>query len=104
MDVQRPGRYHATMPKNPAVEILRRWHAMDRALMSPSSGLNLARFADQWGVSVKTVRRDLEAFRELGQQMTCERDEGGRYCWFYEGGLARLFNPEWEPPDPEEND
>jgi hypothetical protein len=85
------------MPKNSLVEILRRWQAMDAALFS-YDGLNIARFARRWKVNIKTVRRDLEAFREVGQRTVCERDEPGRYCWHYEGGVSPLFNPDWEAP------
>jgi hypothetical protein len=85
------------MPKHTAVEILRRWQAMDAALFS-YDGLNIARFARRWKVNIKTVRRDLEAFKELGQRMVCRSDDGGRWNWHYDGEVGDriypLFNPE----------
>jgi hypothetical protein len=78
------------MPKNPATEILKRWRAMDKAL-GDLEGLHIPSFARQWRVSTKTVRRDLAAFRALGQRVACERDEVGRTVWNYEPGVERLF-------------
>jgi hypothetical protein len=43
-------------------------------------------------VSVKTVRRDLAAFRALGQRVVLwGRDEEGRTVWGYEPGVECLF-------------
>jgi hypothetical protein len=78
------------MPKNSSSDILKRWKAMDAALGS-LKGLSVAGFARQWKVSTKTVRRDLEAFREIGQRVIWERDDVGRCCWSYEGGVEWLF-------------
>jgi hypothetical protein len=73
--------------------ILRRWMAMDRGLST--LGLELGVFAKQFDVSEKTVRRDLEAFRELGKEMMCDCDRPGRrygqYTWFYASGVDPLF-------------
>ena len=73
--------------------ILRRWVAMDAALSK--LGLELRPFAKQWDVSEKTIRRDLEAFRELGQDMTCDCESPsrrhGQYMWFYALGVDPLF-------------
>jgi hypothetical protein len=58
------------MPKNPSTEILRRWQALDYLLSMRS--LEISTFAKRCGVSIKTVRRDLRAFRELGQKIVDE--------------------------------
>jgi predicted DNA-binding transcriptional regulator YafY len=60
--------------KRSAADVLRRWMALDAALntgyaMSPSE------FAKKHGVSVRTVRRDLATFRDLGQRMSWDQLE-----------------------------
>ena len=59
------------MPKNTTADVLIRWQKMDRRLAHPiGRGLNIPSFAEKYGVSAKTVHRDLAAFRdELGQKM-----------------------------------
>lgn len=64
---------------------------MDYRLTSPSIGLHVEAFARQWKVSTKTVYRDLEAFKELGQEMLCEKGEDGRYVWAYAAEVEPLF-------------
>jgi len=69
---------------------------MDLAL---SRCLNVPRFACEWEVSTRTVHRDLEAFRELGQRIVCERivierfqtDEIREYLWQYGPEVEPLF-------------
>jgi len=39
----------------------------------------------------RTVMRDLEAFRKLGQEVEWEKDEDGRYVWTYRVGIETLF-------------
>jgi hypothetical protein len=60
------------MAKNPTTEVLKRWMEMERALRG--DGLYIPWFAKKWGVTQKTVRRDLEAFKALGQKVRPFRD------------------------------
>ena len=66
------------MPKNSNVEVLRRWRDMDAWLAGrlvgkaggrTRRGLSLRYFARKWGVSARTVVRDLIAFQSLGQEL-----------------------------------
>jgi hypothetical protein len=41
---------------------------MDEALASPC-GLHVPTFAKEWGVSIRTVDRDIATFRELGRKI-----------------------------------
>jgi hypothetical protein len=77
------------MPKNHTTDILRRWRAMDAALYD-RGGLRLAYFTRRWGVSEKTVRRDLEAFRELGQRLY-RADVPEEPFWCYYDDVRPLF-------------
>jgi hypothetical protein len=77
------------MPQNSSLEILKRWRAMDEAL-GDFPGLHIESFARDWGVSTRTVRRDLDAFKDLGQGVMHELD-GRRTVWHYEGGTEYLF-------------
>jgi hypothetical protein len=80
------------MPKNSAIDVLRRWRAMDRDLSH--GGLHVPRFARRWKVSDRTVRRDLEDFHALGQATYLgKRDEDGRdtYYHWYRDGTRPLF-------------
>jgi hypothetical protein len=67
---------------------------MDAHLMN---GLSVPLFARQWKVSTRTVHRDLDAFRQLGQRMKLVytgRETGGEvreYVWTYEEGVEPLF-------------
>jgi hypothetical protein len=83
------------MPKNSSVEVLRRWRAMDAALAIDDArlGLHVPTFAREWNVNERTVRRDLAAFRDLGQEMICNDlgEEEGRRCWWYARGVLPLF-------------
>lgn len=54
-----------TMPKNTTADILRRWREMDLLLWRWE--LHIPKFAKKWGVSEKTVYRDIAAFKALGQ-------------------------------------
>lgn len=69
--------------------------------------MRVSYFAKRWKVSTKTVRRDLEAFRKLGQRMSSSQpgrptaeeledpDHGGwvwrGYAWRYKPGVDPLF-------------
>ena len=52
--------------------------------------LILTQFAKRHGVSEKTIRRDLAAFRSLGQELKCEFN-GDQYVWQYSYGIDFLF-------------
>ena len=78
------------MPKNPSTLILKRWRTMDAELAS-LFGLSIRRFAKQWKVSEKTIRRDLKAFMELGQRVQWVLELEKEYRWIYEGGCETLF-------------
>ena len=54
-------------------------------------GLHIKSFAKRWKVSTRTVHRDLDSFREMGQRLECERDLDGFYRWQYEPGTEFLF-------------
>jgi predicted DNA-binding transcriptional regulator YafY len=70
---------------NAAIDILKRWMAIDKALGS-LDGLHIASFAKQWEVSERTVRRDLEAFQKLGEEIGHDLDaDGHRHVWHYAG-------------------
>jgi hypothetical protein len=93
------------MAKRSAAHMLRRWFELDRLLASPT-GLDVGEFASKWGVDEKTVRRDLKAFKELGQ-VIIKRCIGSPYPHAYhyasrddpEGPTHRIFSPFWRPPD-----
>lgn len=77
------------MLKNPTTTILRRWREMDSLLADPRGGLDVPAFTAEWGVSERTVARDLEAFRELGQRM----GRNGDGVLSYSARVERLFTP-----------
>lgn len=79
------------MPKNSSVTILKRWLEMDALL--GNYGLSVSSFARRWNVSEKTIRRDIAAFRAIGQRIVCRRadDEVDIYRHFYERGVKPLF-------------
>jgi hypothetical protein len=77
---------------NSTLNVLKRWVAMDAALNE--RGLNVPRFARKWKVSTRTVRRDLKAFKQLGQGMRCvhpRSEEVRDYLWKYEVETDPLF-------------
>lgn len=79
------------MPKNSSTLILKRWREMDRLLCHYQ--LDVLTFANEWSVSTKTVRRDLAAFRELGQKLRKSHDdETNEWYWSYEKGTTPLFS------------
>jgi hypothetical protein len=63
------------MPKNCSTAILERWMAMDWKLIRGRDGLglNIKAFAEEWSVNVSTVKRDLEAFKAMGQTLESYR-------------------------------
>ena len=78
------------MPKNSTTDVLRRWRALDERLAG--FGLLTPTFAREWKVSERTIRRDLDAFRELDQVIVSEWDgEISEHRWLYGKGVVPLF-------------
>jgi len=78
------------MPKNSSLTILKRWQAMDHALLQ--EGLNVPNFARKWKVCTKTVYRDLAAFRALGRRTKRTYLGEFRECWWaYASGINGVF-------------
>ena len=79
------------------VWIVRRWIALDRQLRRYQDrypeGVNLYEFAVDFSVDVKTIKRDIADFRELGQTIrAADGIEGERaYRYSYETGTIPLF-------------
>lgn len=71
---------------NAAIDILKRWMAIDKALGS-LDGLHISSFAKQWELSERTIRRDLEAFQNLEDVELVHGldDDGQRHVWHYAG-------------------
>jgi hypothetical protein len=73
---------------------LERWRALDRRLgLRDDSGqwLLVPQFAKEHGVDRKTVYRDLDLFRSLGQGLQC-RKSGRRRLWRYAWNSGCLFS------------
>lgn len=70
--------------------------AMDLAL-SWGFGLYIDNFAKDWGISEKTVRRDLDVFRELGQRIEMRLNKAASadgivlHYWVYARDAPPLF-------------
>jgi hypothetical protein len=75
---------------NNAIDIIQRWMAMDCALSF--NGLNVEAFAKEMRASLKTVRRDLYALRDLGQETHARRIDDGSFMHFYVKGVEPLFS------------
>jgi hypothetical protein len=76
--------------KNASLRVLQRWMAMDFALSQRR--LYVKVIARQWGVSTRTVHRDLAAFKKLGQRTDLHRDhELLDYFFTYQKGVQPLF-------------
>ena len=56
---------------------------MDKRLAS-EPGLNLCDMVRDWAISVKTVRRYLDALRWLEQDLAYLKEYDGRYYWYYQ--------------------
>jgi hypothetical protein len=102
-----------------ALETLKRWRAMDYCLAQ--GGLHVPDFAARWGVSQRTVHRDLAVFRAAGKRIEHFREpslcckQGGRRVvqprrqvltlWGYADRVRPLFvsslRPVHQPPEPE---
>ena len=72
------------------IDIIQRWIAMDATLSF--GGLAVLPFAKEIRASEKTVRRDLYALRDLGQETYVRRFDDGTYMHFYVKGVEPLFS------------
>lgn len=84
-------RYADGMPKNSTLDNVKRLIALDAALCNH---FYLGSFAKEWGVSTKTIRRDLAMLRQLGQQTEKFRinvDGVMETRWQYKPGVKPLF-------------
>jgi hypothetical protein len=78
------------------LKLFLRWQSLDQGLSR--GGVVLSDFAEVWMVDVKTVRRDLKAFKQLGHPAVC-RPRKARYpgvkalvhVWRYAPGVRALF-------------
>jgi len=73
-----------------------RWVEMDRLLCERGWGLNVERFAEQWSISERQVKRDLAELRKLGQATVLWQPGGSsgeirEYCHRYAEGIEPLF-------------
>lgn len=89
-DVALPERAQPLLTMYHAIDIIQRWRAMDCALSF--NGLNVEAFAKEMRASLKTVRRDLYALRDLGQETHARRIDDGTYLHFYVKGVEPLFS------------
>ncbi len=60
--------------------ILRQWNLL-RTLHSRGAGTTLRELSESFGVSERTIQRDLEILHELGVPISHEADEVGRRYW-----------------------
>lgn len=83
-----------------SLQQLRRWIDLDRELYLRGNGLHVDSFAEKWNVATRTVHRDLDTFRELGQVIWSEaakefsgHDSGGKkiYRHWYHFHTDQLF-------------
>jgi len=81
------------MSKNKNVDTVQRWMKLD-VLLDQEWNLTIKRCAERLNVSEKTIRRDIEAFRELGQDIGWEYspERDGRYYYTYFAGDLPLFS------------
>jgi hypothetical protein len=78
--------YNSGMPKHSTVDVLYRWMLIDHALSC--DGVRPEVIVAHWGVHKKTVKRDLDAFRALGQRIVFDKVKK-RHC--YKAGVLPLF-------------
>lgn len=72
---------------------LKRWIALDRELLS-ADGMHIQEFAARWRVDRKTIRRDLNAFAELGQTASHKNEDPWdrrSQQWRYDAHVSCLF-------------
>jgi hypothetical protein len=88
--------------KQSSAVILGRWLDLDHELGN-GQGVHVPTFAEEHGVSERTVRRDIAVFKAIGQDATCGwvRGPGAHVRWTYREGIAPLFyvNAQAEPGD-----
>ncbi len=53
--------------------------------------MHVPTFARQWKVSIRTVKRDLEAFEDMGKRLEFVRTQEGLYLWTYQDGVESVF-------------
>lgn len=89
------------MPKNSTATILSRWREMD--LLLTTWELVIPRFARRHRVSPKTIRRDIEGFREMDQVIGRSDHKDVRrnaFVWGYTSGTTPLFRQPAEDAGP----
>jgi hypothetical protein len=77
------------MAKNSNIEILRRCQEMDRILSL--GGSSRGEFAQSGKITEKTVDRNLEAFRQLGQKIDKHWDWETGFSFRYAKGVRPIF-------------
>ena len=53
--------------------------------------MHVPTFARQWKVCVRTVKRDLEAFEDMGKRLEFVRMQEGLCLWTYQDGVESVF-------------
>ncbi len=53
--------------------------------------MHVPTFARQWKVSIRTVKRDLEAFEDMGKRLEFVRTQEGLCLWTYQDGVESVF-------------
>ncbi len=76
----------------PLTKLLKRWQALDRALISVE-GMYLKDFARKHRVTTRTVLRDIDVFRSVGLRVISHPEDVREHVWEYEEGAPGLFNP-----------
>lgn len=93
------------MPKNSSIQVLRRWQELDAALTR--GWLNLRRSAERLGTNERTLKRDIAAFRAMGQTIESARSEPWgeirEYVKRYAPGTKPLFVANLPKEDEDEN-
>lgn len=82
------------MPKNNSADRLRLWIDLDQQLSH--GGLLVGVTARQFKVSKRTIHRDLDVFRELGQKIVLWKGslpllDAGEHLYLYVKGVRPLF-------------
>lgn len=74
------------------IETLKRLAQLDAALSG--DGILVSEFAERYGLSTKTVRRDLETLRGLGAEIPKGKQDGLAKLFRYRDRRQRVFS-EW---------
>lgn len=74
------------------MELIDRLIALDAALAS-TKGLRLEKFAEEWSVDPKTIRRQLKLLADLGckTELFEHVGEHRHFTWHYAKGVRPLF-------------